>query len=146
MLAVFVLFVLVYLLYCYFLVCLLVTSKIHHAKCSFTRHSLKLIPILPHQLSNLFLRTVFFFLSLKHLIGLCPQLLNSIRGLRRNDLKVFSLSNRLLVGIGGIILGIDVKELRFGRCPDSLFDLRFIKFRTRMFINLGVDSSMYLLS
>ena len=54
------------------------------------------------------------------------------------------MSDGLLVGIGWVVLGIDVKELGFGGGPHGLFGFGFIEFGVNMLVDIGVDSAVYL--
>ena len=93
MLTVFVLFVLKYFFYCDFLVCLFVPTEKDDTESAFSGHTLELVSILSSEFSVLFLGSVFFLLPFEKLIGFGPELFDSVSGFRRNDFKVFALSN-----------------------------------------------------
>lgn len=143
-LTVFVLFVLKYFFDGDFLIGLLVSSKEDDSKGSLSGHSLEFVSTFAGKFTGFFLGAVFFLLSFKNLIGLGPELFNSVGGFGGDDFEVFSLSDGLLVGIGGVVLGIDVEELGFGGGAHGLFGLGFIEFRVGVLVDFGVDSAVYL--
>lgn len=59
-----------------------------------------------------------------------------------NNFKVFSLRDRLLVGVSRVVFGINVQKFRLGRCSDCFFHLGLIKLGTGMLVDFCVNSAM----
>jgi hypothetical protein len=150
MLTILVFFVLEDFLYCYFLVCLLVSAEVHNSKCALSCDPLEFVSTLPlnwlFRGRNLFLWGILFLLPFqKNLVGLCFQLFDRICLFRRNYLEILALGNWLLDSITWIliVLRINVKELRLWWGPHCFFYLWFVKLWVRVIIDFSINSAMY---